>query len=249
MRLQRARAVVTGGASGLGLAVAERLVEMGARVVVLDLRPPVALPPGAAYVEADVGSEAAVERAMAEAVDVLGGLTLAVNCAGISHRGRVVSREGSMAQADFARVVTVNIIGTFLVCRAAATVMQHNDPEPDGERGVIVNTASIAAFDGQIGQVAYAASKGGVVSLTLPLAREFASFGVRVVCIAPGVFETPMVASMAGPVRAGLQNQQPFPKRFGAPAEFAALCCHIYENPMLNGAVIRLDGALRMSPK
>ena len=181
MRLQGARAVVTGGASGLGLAVAERLVELGARVVVLDLRPPVALPPGAAYVEADVGSEAAVERAMAEAVDVLGGLTLAVNCAGISHRGRVVGREGPMAQADFARVVTVNLIGTFLVCRAAATVMQHNDPEPDGERGVIVNTASIAAFDGQIGQAAYAASKGGVVSLTLPLAREFASFGVRVV--------------------------------------------------------------------
>ena len=152
MRLQGARAVVTGGASGLGLAVAERLVEVGARVVVLDLRPPIALPPGAAYVEADVGSEAAADRAMAEAVDVLGGLTLAVCCAGISHRGRVVGREGPMAHMDFARVVTVNLIGTFLVCRAAATVMQHNDPEPDGERGVIVNTASIAAFDGQIGQ-------------------------------------------------------------------------------------------------
>ena len=249
MRLQEARAVVTGGASGLGLAVAERLVELGARVVVLDLRPSVALPPGAAYVEADVGSEAAADRAMAEAVDVLGGLTLAVNCAGISHRGRVVGREGPMAQMDFARVVAVNLIGTFLVCRAAATVMQHNDPEPDGERGVIVNTASVAAFDGQIGQVAYAASKGGVVSLTLPLARELASFGVRVVCIAPGVFETPMVASLTETVRAGLLNQVPFPKRFGAPAEFAALCCHIYENPMLNGAVIRLDGALRMSPR
>ena len=177
MRLQRARAVVTGGASGLGLAVVERLVEVGERVVVLDLRPPVALPPGAAYVEADVGSEAATDRAMAEAVDVLGGLTLAVNCAGISHRGRVVGREGPMAQADFARVVTVNLIGTFLVCRAAATVMQHNDREPDGARGVIVNTASIAAFDGQIGQAAYAASKGGVVSLTLPLARELRGQG------------------------------------------------------------------------
>jgi NAD(P)-dependent dehydrogenase (short-subunit alcohol dehydrogenase family) len=224
-------------------------VELGARVVVLDLRPPVALPPGAAYVEVDVGSEAATDRAMAQAVEGLGGLTLAVSCAGISHRGRVVGREGPMAEMDFARVVTVNLIGTFLVCRAAATVMQHNDPEPDGERGVIVNTASIAAFDGQIGQAAYAASKGGVVSLTLPLAREFASFGVRVVCIAPGVFETPMVATLSEPVRTGLQNQQPFPKRFGIPAEFAALCCHIYENPMLNGAVIRLDGALRMSAK
>jgi NAD(P)-dependent dehydrogenase (short-subunit alcohol dehydrogenase family) len=145
-----------------------------------------------------------------------GGLTLAVNCAGISHRGRVVGREGPMAEMDFARVVTVNLIGTFLVCRAAATVMQHNDPEPDGERGVIVNTASIAAFDGQIGQAAYAASKGGVVSLTLPLAREFASFGVRVVCIAPGVFETPMVASLTEPVRAGLLSQVPFPKRSGS---------------------------------
>ena len=135
-----------------------------------------------------MGSEAATDRAMAEAVDVLGGLTLAVCCAGISHRGRVVGREGPMAQANFARVVTVNLIDTFLVCRAAATVMQHNDPEPDGERGVIVNAASIAAFDGQIGQAAYAASKGGVVSLTLPLARELASFGVRVVCIPPRVF-------------------------------------------------------------
>ena len=175
----------------------------------------------------DVGSETAVDRAMAEAVDVLGGLTLAVNCAGISHRGRVVGRDGPMAQMDFARVVTVNLIGTFLVCRAAATVMQHNDPEPDGERGVIVNTASIAAFDGQIGQAAYAASKGGVVSLTLPLARELASFGVRVVCIAPGVFETPMVASLTESVRAGLQNQQPFPKRFGAPGVRSTLLPHL----------------------
>jgi NAD(P)-dependent dehydrogenase (short-subunit alcohol dehydrogenase family) len=163
-----------------------------------------------------------------------------VNCAGISHRGRVVGREGPMAKMDFARVVTVNLIGTFTVCRAAATVMPHNDPEPDEERGVIVNTASLAAFDGQIGQAAYDASKGGVVSLTLPLAREFASFGVRVVTIAPGVFETLMVASLTGRVRAGCRTSS---------REFAALCCHIYENPMLNGAVIRLDGALRMSAK
>ena len=209
--------MVTGGASGLGLAVTERLVELGGRVVVLDLHPPVALPPGAAYVEADVGSEAAVDRAMGRGGRRALGLTLAVCCAGISHRGRVVGREGPMAHMDFARVVTVNLIGTFLVCRAAATVMQHNDPEADGERGVIVNTASIAAFDGQIGQAAYAASKGGVVNLTLPLAREFASFGVRVVCIAPGVFETPMVASTTGSVRAGLQNQQPFPQTLRDP--------------------------------
>ena len=186
MRLQGARAVVTGARRASGLRSPRGSWSWGRGWVVLDLRPLVALPPGAAYVEADVGSEAAADRAMGEAVDMRGGLTLAVNCAGISHRGRGVGREGSMAQADFACVVTVNLIGTFLVCRAAATVMQHNDPEPDGKRGVIVNTASIAAFDGQIGQAAYAASKGGVVSLTLPLAREFSSFGVRVVCIASG---------------------------------------------------------------
>ncbi len=249
MRLQAARALVSGGASGLGLALARRLVDSGARVAVLDLRPPVEAPREVAFVQADVSSEAAVDRALAEAVEALEGLTLAVNCAGISHRARVVGKEGLMALADFARVVTVNLVGTFTVCRAAANVMQHNEPGPDGERGVIVNTASIAAFEGQIGQSAYAASKGGVASLTLPLAREFASFGVRVVCIAPGVFETPMAASLAEPQRAGLKGQVPFPKRFGEPVEFAALVCHIYENPMLNGAILRLDGALRMSPR
>jgi NAD(P)-dependent dehydrogenase (short-subunit alcohol dehydrogenase family) len=171
---------------------------------------------------------------MAEAVDVhvLGGLTLAVNCAGISHRGRVVGREGPMAHDGLRGVVTVNLIGTFLasVPRRGHCHATQRRPEPDGERGVIVNTASIAAFDGQIGQAAYAASKGGVLSLTLPLAREFASFGVTVVTIAR-VFETPIVAFLREPLRAGLLNQQPFPKRFAAPAEFAALCCHIYENP------------------
>ena len=242
--------MVTGGASGLGLAVAERLVELGARVVVLDLRPPVALPPGAAYLEADVGSETAVDRAMAEAVDVLGGLTLAVNCAGISHRGRVVGREGPMAQMDFARVVTVNLIGTFLVCRAAATVMQHNDPEPDGERGVIVNTASIAAFDGQIGQAAYAASKGGVVSLTLPLARELRELRGKGRLHRPGGLRdpdggVPDRARTGGPARTSSR----FPNASGPPRSSRHSVCHIYENPMLNGAVIRLDGALRMSPK
>lgn len=249
MKLQAARALVTGGASGLGLAVARRLGDAGARVAILDIRPPVEAPRGIPFVAADVASEGAVERAMAEAVEALGGLTLAVNCAGISHRGRVVGRDGRMALSDFTRVVSVNLIGTFAVCRAAADAMQHNEPEADGERGVIVNTASVAAFEGQIGQAAYAASKGGVASLTLPLARELASFGVRVVCIAPGVFETAMVATLTEPVRAALQGQVPFPKRFGDPAEFAALVCHLYENPMLNGTVIRLDGALRMNPR
>jgi NAD(P)-dependent dehydrogenase (short-subunit alcohol dehydrogenase family) len=249
MRLQAARAVVTGGASGLGLAVAHRLVEAGARVAVMDLRLPAEPPPGLLCIEVDVSSEPAVDSAMARAAEALGGLTFAVHCAGTSHRERVVGREGLMAQADFARVVNVNLIGTFTVCRAAANLMQHNEPNTGGERGVIVTTASIAASDGQIGQSAYAASKGGVASLTLPLAREFASFGVRVVAIAPGVFETPMVASLAEPVRAGLLAQTPFPKRFGAPEEFAALACHVYENPMLNGAVIRLDAGLRMPPR
>ena len=236
-----------GGASGLGLAVAERLVDLGARVVVLDLRPPVALPPGAAYVEADVGSEAAVDRAMGRGGRRALGLTLAVCCAGISHRGRVVGREGPMAQMDFARVVTANIIGTFLVCRAAATVMQHNDPEADGECGVIVNTASIAAFDGQIGQAAYAASKGGVVNLTLPLAREPSGSGSS--ASPRGSSRPRWWRPRPGPSVRACRTSSRFPKRFGIPAEFAALVCHIYENPMLNGAVIRLDGALRMSAK
>ncbi len=251
MNLNGAQAIITGGASGLGLAVAERLARDGARVAILDIQPPPVEPAmaQALYLMTDVASETSVERSVHAAAERFGGITLAVNCAGVTHSQRVVGRDQVMSKADFARVVAINLIGTFLVCRSVAQLMQHNPANADGERGVIVNTASIAAFDGQVGLSAYAASKGGVASLTLPLAREFASFGVRVMAIAPGLFETPMFDGLSDLVRARLKEQIPFPKRLGHPAEFAGLVCHIYENPMLNGTVIRLDGALRMPAK
>jgi NAD(P)-dependent dehydrogenase (short-subunit alcohol dehydrogenase family) len=255
MRLSKAHAVVTGGASGLGLAVATRLASAGAKVAVLD-RHEVApahiaelIGSDTLYLYADVSSESAVERAIAAVAERFGEITLAVNCAGVVQTQRVVGREQLLSQAAFAQVINVNLIGTFNVCRTVAKHMQDNEARADGERGVIVNTASIAAFEGQIGQAAYAASKGGIASLTLPLAREFASFGVRVMAVAPGLFDTPMMAGLPENVRQALGAQVPFPKRLGLGAEFAELVCHIYENPMLNGAVIRLDGALRMPPK
>ncbi|MFH0341207.1 MAG: SDR family NAD(P)-dependent oxidoreductase [Chromatiales bacterium] len=255
MRLCEATAIVTGGASGLGWAAARRLLEAGARVAILDIRPapaePLAEPSsnGPLFLETDVTSEAAVDRAFEVAAEQLGGISLAVNCAGIVQAQRVLGAERLLDQAEFARVIAINLIGAFTVCRAAANCMQHNAPNAEGERGLIINTASIAAYEGQIGQAAYAASKGGVVSLTLPLAREFAALGIRVMAIAPGLFDTPMLAGLPQKARAGLADQVPFPKRLGSPGEFAALVCHIYENPMLNGEVIRLDGALRMPPK
>ncbi len=255
MRLCDAKALVTGGGSGLGWAVATRLLEAGARVAILDIRPaPAELPPeagsnGPLVLEIDVTSEAAVDRAFESCAEKFGGITLAVNCAGIVQAQRVLGAGRLLGQAEFARVIAVNLIGAFTVCRAAANRMQHNAPNAEGERGVIINTASIAAYEGQIGQAAYAASKGGVASLTLPLAREFAALGIRVMAIAPGLFDTPMLASLPEKARAGLALHVPFPKRLGNPREFAALVCHIYENPMLNGEVIRLDGALRMPPK
>ncbi len=255
MNLNAAKAIITGGASGLGLGVARKLVEAGAQVAILDIAPEgdkrlkQALGKEVLYLLADVISEPAVDRAVKEAAEQLGGLTLAVNCAGIVHSQRVVGKDRPLSQVEFARVIAVNLTGTFTVCRAAALVMQHNTANVDGERGVIVNTASIAAYEGQVGLAAYSASKAGVVGLTLPLAREFASFGVRVMAIAPGIFATPMVDGLPEPVRSALAEQVPFPRRLGDPGEFAALVCHIYENPMLNGEVIRLDGALRMSPK
>ncbi|MBA3494531.1 MAG: SDR family NAD(P)-dependent oxidoreductase [Gammaproteobacteria bacterium] len=255
MNLRDAKAIVTGGGSGLGLAVARRLVEAGARVAILDIQPapaePLAEPSsdGLLFLETDVTSEAAVDRAFAIASERLGGISLAVNCAGIVQAQRVLGAERLLSQAGFARVIAVNLIGTFTVCRAAANLMQHNAPNAEGERGVIINTTSIAAYEGQIGQAAYAASQGGVASLTLPLAREFAALGIRVMAIAPGLFDTPMLAGLPEKARAGLVEHVPYPKRLGSPREFAALVCHIYENPMLNGEVIRLDGALRMPPK
>jgi NAD(P)-dependent dehydrogenase (short-subunit alcohol dehydrogenase family) len=198
------------------------------------------------YVPVEVTDESSVFSGIQQAVEFMGSISFAVNCAGIALAERAVGREGPSSQGRFREVTEVNLIGTFTVCVAAASVMQHNAAEPGGARGVIVNTASIAAFDGQTGLAAYAASKGGVVSMTLPLAREFAAFGVRVVCIAPGVFGTPMTANLPPAVIDTLIAQTPFPTRLGQPAEFASLVCHAYENEMLNGVTLRLDGGLRM---
>ncbi|MGH8644790.1 MAG: SDR family NAD(P)-dependent oxidoreductase [Gammaproteobacteria bacterium] len=252
MELGSAKALVSGGCSGLGLAVGRALRQAGARVAVLDIAREgtagvsEALGREALCVECDVRSEEQVQKAVREAEDRLGGITLAVNCAGVFQRQRVVGRDAMLSGAEFAQVLEVNLFGTFLICREAADRMQHNDPDVGGERGVIVNTSSIAAEDGQVGLAAYAAAKGGVASLTLPLAREFSTFGVRVVAIAPGLFDTPMLHGLTEQARVDLCEQVPFPKRLGQPEEFAALVCHIYQNPMLNGTVIRLDGGLRL---
>ena len=237
--------LVAGGGSGLGAATARMLEDAGGHVVVADLarREQVGH-----FVEADVGDEAAVQRAV-DAARSLGELSGVVNCAGIGGAGLVAGKEGPLLLDAFRRVVEVNLVGTFNVLRLAAAAMTANEPTADGERGVIVNTASNAAYDGQIGQAAYSASKGGVVSLTLPVARELARHGIRVMTIAPGPADTPMLAQLRDDVRASLEAQIPFPSRLARPEEFAALVRHIVENPYLNGEVIRLDGALRMAPR
>ena len=241
-------ALVTGGASGLGLATARALTAAGARVVILDLESQrAAALETATFVDADVTSEADVQRAIAVAAE-LGPLRIVVNCAGIATAGRVVARSGPLPLADFERGIRVNLIGTFNVLRLAAAQMAGLD-EVDGERGVIVNTSSVAAFDGQIGQAAYSASKGAISAMTLPIARELAGSLIRVVAIAPGVFETPMMAGVTEEVRDSLGAQVPHPSRLGRPSEFADLVRHIVENPYLNGDTIRLDGAIRMGPR
>lgn len=244
--------LVTGAASGLGRGVADYLSAQGAKLVLADLDPrgdEVAQALGATFVRTDVSDEAQGRAAVEAALAAHGGLHALVNCAGIVSGGRVVGRDGPHDLDTFARTVRVNLIGTFNMIRLAAQAMAAGAPNDEGERGVIVSTASIAAFDGQIGQAAYAASKGGVASLTLPLARELAQHGIRVVAIAPGVFETPMMAGLPEPVRDALGQSVPFPPRLGKPSEFAALVGHALTNPMLNGEVIRLDGALRMAPR
>jgi NAD(P)-dependent dehydrogenase (short-subunit alcohol dehydrogenase family) len=248
-------AVITGGASGLGLATARALVAAGARVVILDLPDSdgevVAkeLGEAARFAPADVTDETGVQAAIDLATEDFEGLHIAVNCAGVAFPGRVVSRDGKALElARFEQVVRINLIGTFNVLRLAAAAMARNEPA-DGERGVIVNTASIAAFEGQIGQAAYAASKGGIVGMTLPLARDLAASLIRCVAIAPGTFDTPMLAGVAEDARRQLAEAIPHPHRLGRPTEYAALVQHIVENPMLNGEVIRLDGALRMAPR
>ncbi|MDZ7643207.1 MAG: SDR family oxidoreductase [Woeseiaceae bacterium] len=198
---------------------------------------------------ADVSDEASVQAAMKAAAEFMGGITLAVNCAGILLPARVLGREGPLPAENFARSVTVNLVGSFILAKEAANVMQHNEPTADGERGLIVNTASVAAFEGQVGQAGYSASKGGVVGMMLPLAREFARFGIRVNTIAPGIFMTPMMAGLPEEVQKSLAAQIPFPPRLGKPEEYADLVVAIYGNTMLNGETIRLDGAIRMQPK
>jgi len=255
MHIQDARAIITGGASGLGQAVAESLVAAGGRVALLDVNAAAgtALATGlgerASFISTDVTSEAAVNSAVAAAVQAMGGLTLAVNCAGVGWPKRMVGKDGPMPGEFFRKVVEINLVGTLLVCKAAAAEMQKNAPNADGERGAIVMTASVAAFDGQVGQVAYAASKGGVVGMTLPMARELAAFGIRVVTIAPGLFLTPMMAALPAEAQESLGKQVPFPPRLGRPSEYASLVMQVVENPMLNGETIRLDGAIRMAPR
>ena len=239
---------MTGGGSGLGAATARMLEGRGANVVAADLRGDGA-GPNARFVRSDVTDEGSVKGAIDVALENFGALHGAINCAGIASAEKVLGREGPHPLESFSEVVEVNLVGTFNVVRLAAEAMARNEPTEGGERGVIVNTASVAAFDGQIGQVAYAASKGGVVAMTLPVARELAALGIRVVAIAPGIFDTPMMAGLPEAARDSLGKQVPFPSRLGRPEEYAALVGHIIENEMLNGEVIRLDGAIRMAPR
>jgi NAD(P)-dependent dehydrogenase (short-subunit alcohol dehydrogenase family) len=238
-------ALVTGGASGLGRAAALALKARGYKVVVLDLKRG---EEDLRYVEGDVVREGDVERAVAEAM-AQGPLFAVVNAAGVGLVRKILGRDGPHDLESFRKVVEVNLVGTFNVLRLAAWVMRENPPDGEGQRGVIVNTASVAAYEGQIGQAAYAASKGGVVALTLPAARELAEWGIRVVTIAPGLFDTPLLQGLPERAKASLAEQVPFPRRLGRPEEYAALVLHILENPMLNGEVVRLDGALRMAPR
>jgi NAD(P)-dependent dehydrogenase (short-subunit alcohol dehydrogenase family) len=246
-------ALVTGGGSGLGAATAARLAEAGAKVALLDVNidamQAVAAKTGALAVECDVTNADSASGAVAKARAQHGAARILVNCAGIAPAKRIVGRDGPMPLEDFSRVINVNLVGTFNMMRLAGAGMSTLDPLEDNERGVIISTASVAAYEGQIGQAAYAASKGGVVSLTLPAAREFAQFGVRVNAIAPGIFLTPMLQGLPEDVQQSLAASVPFPKALGNPAQYAALVLHIVENRYINGEVIRLDGALRMQPK
>ncbi len=243
--------LITGGGSGLGAATARMLAGAGAEVVLADIADASALADelGGAYIRTDVTSEADGQAAVALAMERHGGLDGLVNCAGIVIGERIGGRDGPHDLAHFARVVSINLVGTFNMLRLAVGAMKANAPGPENERGVVINTASIAAYDGQIGQAAYAASKGGIVSLTLPAARELARDGIRVMTIAPGLFETPMMTGLPADIQASLGAAVPYPPRLGRATEYAALVRHILENVMLNGEVIRLDGALRMAPK
>lgn len=253
MQLRDATFLISGGASGLGAATARRFAAAGAHVVLADINTdlgePLAAELGGRFLRTDVTDEASVQTTVELAVSSFGGLQGAVNCAGIGVAERTVGRNGPHPLGSFVRVITVNLIGTFNVIRLAAVAIARGAPNAEGERGVIVNTASVAAFDGQIGQAAYSASKGGIVGMTLPIARDLSRDGIRVVTIAPGIFDTPLLGGLPEPARQSLGRQVPFPPRLGRPEEYAALAQHIVENAMLNGEVIRLDGAIRMAPR
>jgi NAD(P)-dependent dehydrogenase (short-subunit alcohol dehydrogenase family) len=255
MNLDQVKAVISGGASGLGQATAARFAAAGAAVALLDVqddagrRAASALGPRASYQRCDVTRDAEVESAVRSAAERMDGLNVAVSCAGVATPGKLLGKEGPLPTAAFQRVMDINVLGTFLLDRAAATIMQSNAPDADGERGLLVHTASVAAFEGQIGQVAYATSKAAVAGMVLPLARELARFGIRVVGIAPGIFGTPMMAGLPQEAQDSLGRQVPFPPRLGRPEEYAELVAAIVTNRMLNGDTIRLDGAIRMAPR
>jgi NAD(P)-dependent dehydrogenase (short-subunit alcohol dehydrogenase family) len=255
MDLQNKAILVTGGASGLGAACVRLLNQSGAKVVIADLNSEGGtelaseLGESALFVKINVVEEESVRAAILAALDTFGGLHILINCAGIGLAEKLLGKEGPHSLASFNKVIQVNLIGTFNAIRLAAAAMSTNEPNQDGERGVIINTASVAAFEGQIGQAAYSASKGGIVGMTLPIARELARYGIRVVTIAPGLFDTPLLASLPESARISLGQQVPFPSRLGRPGEYAALAKHIIENEMLNGEVIRLDGGIRMQPR
>jgi len=255
MQIKDSAFLIPGGASGLGAATARHLVAAGGKVVIADLNQQAgekfaaSLGAGARFMVADVTSEAQVQQAVDVAVRTFGALHGLINCAGVAPAERVLGRNGPHRLETFSRAIGVNLIGSFNALRLAANAMTGNTPTADGERGVIINTASIAAFEGQIGQAAYSAAKGGIIAMALPVARELARFGIRVVTIAPGIFDTPMLQGMGEEIRASLGTQVPFPSRLGRPDEYARLALFIIENPMLNAEVIRLDGAIRMAPK
>jgi NAD(P)-dependent dehydrogenase (short-subunit alcohol dehydrogenase family) len=253
MKFDQTLAVVTGGASGLGRAVAERVLAAGAKAVILDVQEATghstAREIGAPFVKCDVSVESQVIAAMAKARRAMNGLNLLVNCAGVIGVGKMLGKEGPMAGEYFEQVIRINLLGTFLCDKAAAALMRDNTPNADGERGVLIHTASVAAFEGQIGQVAYAATKAGIAGMTLPIARELAQLGIRCVAIAPGIFMTPMLAGLSKEVQESLGKQIPFPSRLGKPEEFAQLVQSIVEIPTMNGEIIRLDGAIRMQPR
>ena len=253
MQLNQVKALVTGGVSGLGLAVVRHIIANGGKAVMLDINDDAGAAAeaelGARYIRTDVTSESGVEASVAQAAEINGGLNVAVNCAGIIGAGRVLGREAPMALDFFRNTIMVNLVGSFNVSKSAANLMQRNEPNDDGERGVIISTASVAAYEGQIGQAAYSASKGGIVGMTLPMARELARFGIRVMTIAPGIFWTPMVDGMPEHIQESLSASIPFPSRLGRADEFAVLAGNIIESPYLNGTTIRLDGAVRLAPK